>query len=56
LTSGRAWEYEGSRYEVIPTTKRDLWSGGWNTLYRILELLAERYGAENMRFVVWFDD
>jgi hypothetical protein len=34
--------------------RRDYVNGGWVTLFRLMEALAEQFGADNVRLSVWF--
>lgn len=51
----RGWEYadpeDGWRHE----RRRDFLWGSWTTLFERMATLAERFGAENVRLAVWFD-
>jgi hypothetical protein len=42
-----------------PVTRRarlgDQLKGGWATLFKLMAVLAEQFGAENVRLSVWFD-
>jgi hypothetical protein len=63
------WEEEGTRYiaeephslDGLPGWGRrrerrgDYFDGGWVTLFRLMEVLAEQFGADNVRLSVWFD-
>lgn len=33
----------------------DYLNGGWATLFKLMEVLAEQFGPENVRLSVWFD-
>lgn len=33
----------------------DFLNGGWITLFKLIALLCEQFGAENVRLCVWFD-
>jgi hypothetical protein len=33
----------------------DYLKGGWATLFQLMALLAEQFGADNVRLSVWFD-
>jgi hypothetical protein len=65
------WEEEGERYiveewpgrmysEPGPGRRRerrgDYFASGWETLFRLMEVLAEQFGADNVRLSVWFDE
>jgi hypothetical protein len=54
LSPGKQWEYRESYYRIEHTTGRDLWRGGWDVLWDMIEALAAKYGSENVRLVVWF--
>jgi hypothetical protein len=41
-------------YRVVAGTREDLLGADWVLLFRLLETLAGRYGAEAVRLVVWF--
>jgi hypothetical protein len=63
------WEEEGKRYiaerphpiDGLPGLGRrrerrgDYFNGGWGALFRLMEVLAEQFGADNVRLSVWFD-
>jgi hypothetical protein len=62
------WDEEGEEYignddrvyyEPGPGRRRerrgDYLNGGWATLFKMMALLAEQFGAENVRLAVWFD-
>jgi hypothetical protein len=34
----------------------DYFNGGSVTLFRLMEVLAEQFGADNVRLSVWFDE
>jgi hypothetical protein len=60
---GLPWVDDGPPHHVQgePTTGRhrerrgDYFNGGWVTLFRLMEVLAEQFGADNVRLSVWFD-
>ena len=48
--SGRVWKFERiSRREVFRTNRE------WHLVFDLMERLAQDYGDENIRLVVWFD-
>jgi hypothetical protein len=62
------WEEEGGEYigedDMVYATpgpgrrrerRDDYLNGGWATLFKVMEALAEQFGADNVRLVVWFD-
>lgn len=64
------WDEEGADYISIesphlvygePGTGRrrerrgDYLNGGWETLFKMMELLAVQFGADNVRLSLWFD-
>lgn len=64
------WDEQGEYYigdepphiiyeEPGPARRRerrgDYLLGGWATLFKLMALLAEQFGAENVRLSVWFD-
>jgi hypothetical protein len=55
---GAQWEKGDSVYRVEKIKRRhfleDGSGSGWQTLFRILEILEETYGADGIRLVVWF--
>jgi hypothetical protein len=55
---GTQREKGDSLYRVEKIRRRHCLEGGlgrgWQTLFRLLEVLEERYGAEGIRLVVWF--
>jgi hypothetical protein len=36
--------------------QRDYLTGGWVTLFALMRVLAEHYGADNVRLSVWIDE
>jgi len=65
------WEEEGKEYiaedppHVVTAEpgpgrrrerRRDSLTGGWVTLFALMRVLAEHYGADNVRLSVWFDE
>lgn len=59
LAEGEAVPNEdGTRYvKRIRNTRREALSGAWEWfLFDLLETYADRFGAENVRVVVWFDN
>jgi hypothetical protein len=50
------FEEEGKLYRYERITRRQAfeWSWGWPTLLKLMEVLAERFGADNVRLVVYF--
>ncbi|HKS71284.1 MAG TPA: hypothetical protein VJQ45_12745 [Ktedonobacterales bacterium] len=38
-----------------PARRGDFLNGGWATLFQMMALLAEQFGADNVRLSVWFD-
>jgi hypothetical protein len=54
--NGQTWEIDGESYEAIKTIKRkDTLSAGWQMLFKLMETLAEQYGGDGVRLIVWFD-
>ena len=55
---GTQWECGETLYRVEKIRRKhcleDGSASGWQTLFRIMELLEETYSAEGMRLVVWF--
>lgn len=62
IRSGEVIEKEGDNgakveYKTTKQTRRECLSGAWeHLLFELMDCLAERYGAENVRMVVWFDN
>lgn len=54
---GRTWEVDGKQYQILrPLDKRkEALTQGWRTLFKVMEVLAEQYGADNVRLIVWFE-
>jgi hypothetical protein len=52
---GREWEINGKIYRAERLTRGDALGGAWETLFRLMDVLADAYGADNVRLVVWFD-
>jgi hypothetical protein len=52
----QAIEIDGILYKVERMVRRDALVYQWEFLFKMMEMLAERYGAENVRLVVWFDN
>ena len=53
---GHTWEIDGEQYRIIrPLDQRkEALTQGWQTLFKVMEVLAEQYGADGVRLVVWF--
>lgn len=64
------WDEEGEIYiaedpshviSILPglgrrrMRRRDSLYGGWATLFKLMEVLAEQFGPDNVRLSVWFD-
>lgn len=64
------WDEEGKHYiavepphsvSVVPGPERrherrgDYRNNGWATLFTLMRVLAEQFGADNVRLAVWFD-
>ena len=45
------WDEKNARRE----RRGDYLIGGWATLFKLMEVLAEQFGADNVRLSVWFD-
>ncbi|MFB1064931.1 hypothetical protein [Natrinema sp. H-ect4] len=44
-------------YKVEREKRRDCLSGAWEWLiFELMDILAEKFGSENVRLVVWFDN
>lgn len=56
LKPGHTWEHGQYSYRVEATRRRDVLEGGWALLFRLLEVLATSYDANDIRMVVWFDN
>lgn len=54
LTPGQRWAVNDHRYEVVATRRRDVLEPNWTLLFRLMETLADKYGDESVRMVVWF--
>lgn len=54
--SGQKWEVDGKHYRILrPLNKRkEALTQGWRTLFKLMETLAEQYGADGVRLIVWF--
>ncbi|SRR5579885_2843409 len=53
---GQVFEIDGKRYEAVKFIKRkDSLTKGWQTLFKLMEVLAEEYGADGVRLIAWFD-
>ncbi len=55
---GHATEYlEGDKlHKKVKLRRRDCLGSDWALLVRLMDALAEHYGAENVRLIVWFDN
>ncbi len=56
IQQGETVELEGRRYRLEPVTRHDALDSGWELILRLMAVLAEEYGFENVRMVVWFDN
>ncbi len=54
LQPGQEWEAGDKVYRVVAGTREDLLGADWLTLFRVMEALAVRYGADDVRMTVWF--
>jgi hypothetical protein len=54
--SGQKWVVDGKQYQILrPLDKRkEALTAGWQTLFKVMEVLAQQYGAYGVRLVVWF--
>jgi len=43
-------------YKLEKIKRKDALSNDWKALFELMEVLAKRYGDENVRLVVWFDN
>ncbi|MGH7868712.1 MAG: hypothetical protein ACREP9_14050 [Candidatus Dormibacteraceae bacterium] len=56
VTSGTSSDRDGqSEHEALRQTIGESMTPGWNTLFQFMRILAERYGPDQVRLVVWFD-
>ena len=49
-------EVDGIIYRYEKVKRKDALSRDWEFLFKCMEYLAECYGEENVRLVVWFDN
>ena len=47
------WQHVAEEAEL--SSEQPLVTPGWALLFRLMEVLAQHYGDENVRLVVWFD-
>jgi|GEM_PF-1402230 hypothetical protein len=47
------WDEKGTG--ELRERRGDYLNGGWATLFKMMEQLAEQFGADNVRLSVWFD-
>lgn len=52
----QAVEIDAILYKVERMVRRDALVYQWEFLFKMMEMLAERYGDDNVRLVVWFDN
>lgn len=55
LRAGQTWEQSDNVYQVEETRRSDVLEGGWILLFRLMEVLADKYTSDGVRMVVWFD-
>ncbi|MFF4123438.1 hypothetical protein ACFYYP_07940 [Microbispora rosea] len=51
------WEVSGQTLEYDPVTRPDVLGPGtgWEHVFAVMRALAQRFGPEGVRLVVWFD-
>jgi len=58
LLAGGTWEVDDTLFKIGEVKKRRrrdaLENKDWELLFKLMEMLAERYGDDNVRMVVWF--
>jgi hypothetical protein len=52
---GEEWEFDDTVFRV-ERLKRKAIRIGWEATFKVLEVLANLYGDDNVRLVVWFED
>ena len=55
LEEGRTWQRGETTYRVERVARRDVLNAPWELLFRLMETLAQEYGGDSVRLVVWFD-
>ncbi|GII54080.1 hypothetical protein Pth03_24690 [Planotetraspora thailandica] len=51
------WEAAGATLEYVPVTRHDVLGPGtgWEHVFEVMRALAQRFGPDGVRLVVWFD-
>jgi hypothetical protein len=52
---GQEWEINGKIYRSERMKRGDVLGSDWRTLFKMMEALAEQYGDDHVRLIVWFD-
>ena len=52
---GQEWEIDGVVYRAEKLRRRDALGADWEMVFGLMETLAQRYGDDGVRLVVWFD-
>ncbi len=55
ILEGNIWEVDSTVYKIERITRRETLTPDWELLFRLIEVLAQAYGKDNVRLVVWFD-
>jgi hypothetical protein len=55
LQEGHTWQVDETTYRIERLTRREALSPDWSLLFRLMEELAQVYGENRVRLVVWFD-
>ena len=51
---GQKWEIDGKVYRSEKLQRQDVLGDDWPMLFKLMETLANRYGDDGVRLVVWF--
>ena len=54
-TDGLSWETPGYVHKVQRLKRRDAFDHAWRVLFALMSQLADLYGKQHVRLVVWFD-
>ncbi len=54
-SEGQQWEIGGHLYRAERMSRADAITDDWQVLFEMMGTLAEHYGNESVRLVVWFD-
>jgi len=55
IVDGNSWQAGDRLYKIVRVSRRDSLDTGWQMVFRLMGVLAEKYGGDNVRLVVWFE-